>query len=134
MRELYSDLARLVGLGLMLTMGGCTAVRQPAAAGPVAHVVVVNLSDSEWQIAIAPAGGGEARVLRLQARASQKVELSAGDYAIEQTLLAGNPGPASTRRLSAKLDPGQTYRWRLVTLLSALPGDIGRERGDPGRE
>lgn len=134
MRELFSDLAGLGSLGLMLILGGCTTLTKPAPAGPVTHFVVVNLSDYEWRIAIAPTGGGEARALRLPARALQEIDVAAGDYVIDQTMLTGNAEPASTRRLTIRLEPGQTYRWRLVTLLSAPMQESGRERWEPGRE
>lgn len=123
MRELYSNLAAVGCLGLMLILGACTTATPPRSAGLVAHFVVVNLSDCEWQIAIAPSGGGEARALRLPGRDTQKIDLAAGEYVIEQTMLARDAGPASTRRLTIRLEPGQTYRWRLVTLLTAPTGE-----------
>lgn len=123
MRELCSNLAAVGCLGLILILGGCTTAELPGSAGPRAHFVVVNLSDCEWQIAIDPGGGGEGRALRLPGRGTQQIDLAAGDYVIEQTMLARNAGPASTRRLTIKLEPGQTYRWRLVTLLTAPTGE-----------
>ena len=134
MRELYPNSARLGCLGLILILGGCTSVTPPALSGPPTHFVVTNLSDCEWRIAIAPTGGGETRTLQLPARGAQNLDLAAGEYVIEQTMLTGDAEPASTRRLTAKLDPGQTYRWRLVTLLSAPNQDPGRQGREFGRE
>jgi len=49
---------------------------------------------------------------------SLDLELAGGDYAVEQTMLSDDAGPDSTRRFSMQLVVGESYRWRLVTLLS----------------
>jgi hypothetical protein len=103
-------------------------------AGPAAHFVVVNLSDCEWQIAIAPAAGGETRALHLMARASQSIDLPGGDYVLEQTALTADAGIESARRFTSHLDAGQTYRWRLATLLTAPSGETDRDMTDDGHE
>jgi hypothetical protein len=113
----------LPALLLMLLAGGCSTV-PPPKIGPVAgvHFVIVNLSDCEWRITLTLAGGGPAHVLHLSARESQETDLAGGAYGIEQTALNGSTGLESTRRFTVRLEPGQTYRWRLATLLSATPG------------
>jgi hypothetical protein len=119
----------LIGLGLMLLAGGCGTVgKPPAEIGRAVHFVVVNLSDCGWQIAITPSDGGQARALHLAARETQEVDLSGGEYGIEQTAQTETTATKSTRRFTIRLEPGQSYRWRLVTLLSAPAGET---RGDP---
>jgi hypothetical protein len=123
MRELCPKLALLIGLGLLLFTGGCGTARPlTAGSGHEAHFIVINLSDCEWRILLTPAGGGPVRTLHLAARETQETDLGGGEYRIEQTALSGTAGLESTRRLTVQLDPGQTYRWRLVTLLSAPAG------------
>jgi hypothetical protein len=68
---------------------------------------------------LTPAGGGPARALQLAARESREIDLAAGEYGIEQTALNGNTGSDSRRQFTIRLEPGQTYRWKLLTLLSA---------------
>jgi hypothetical protein len=135
MRELCPKSALLAAFGLALLAAGCGTVPQtPAGASPVAHFLVINVSDCEWQIAIAPAGGGETRALHLAARASQAIDLPGGDYVIEQTALLADAGIDSARRFTSHLDAGQTYRWRLATLLTAASGETGRDTTHDGPE
>ena len=135
MRKLCPKSALTAAFGLCLLAAGCGTVPQPSArAGPVAHFMVINLSDCEWQIAIAPASGGEHRVLHLTARASQAIDLPAGDYAVEQTALTADAGIESARRFTSHLDAGQTYRWRLATLLTAPSGESDGDLTDNGHE
>jgi hypothetical protein len=110
----------LIGLGLALLAAACGTVPPPAAApARGVHLVVVNLCDCTWQITIAPAGGGPAIALHIAGRESQEADLQAGAYEIVQTAAPGSGGAELTRRFTVRLEPGQTYRWRLVTLLSA---------------
>ena len=88
-----------------------------------AHLVVINLTDYEWHITIARASGEPAADFRLEPRASFTVDLAGGDYAIEQTALTNGAAAELSRKIPAKLESGQTYRWRLVTLLSESTGD-----------
>jgi hypothetical protein len=112
----------------MLLASGCATVPS-AAAGPAqtAHFVIVNLSDCAWQITLSPAGGGPARVLHPAARESEELDLAGGSYGIEQRALIGSMGADSTRRFTIRLESGQTYRWRLVTLLSVPPDGMLRD-------
>jgi hypothetical protein len=130
MRELCAKLMLLIGLGVMLFAPGCGTVTQPAAEpARGVHFVVVNLSDCAWQITLTPSGGGPARVLHLAPWDSQKLDFAGGSYGIEQTALNGSRETESTRRFTIRLESGQTYRWRLVTLLSA-PVDAAAPRSD----
>jgi hypothetical protein len=90
--------------------------------------VIENLTDYEWRIAVAATAGTETQASRVWARSSAEINLAGGDYVIEQTVVAENAGTELTRRLPAQLAPGQTYRWRLVTLLSDPAGEAGRDR------
>jgi hypothetical protein len=118
-KSLRRKIGWLSGLGLALIfLGGCKRAQSSAASADHAHVMVVNLSDYEWQITVTSKKGGQASASRLSARASLKVDLPAGDYVIEQTALAKNMSEA-TRHFDARLESGLTYRWRLATLLSA---------------
>jgi hypothetical protein len=76
------------------------------------------VSNCAWQVSFALAVGGERRILKLPLDKSIEVELTAGEYEVEQTMVVDEVGPDATRRFSMKLDSGEHYRWRLVTLLS----------------
>ena len=104
-----------------------SSVTAPAAASG-ARLVVENLTDYEWHIAVAATAGAETQASRVRARSSVAMNLAGGDYVIEQTVVAENAGSELTRRLPARLAPGQAYRWRLVTLLSDPAGEAGRDR------
>ena len=111
-------------LACLLLPGGCAApqvaVEKPLS--PAAHLVVLNLSDYEWHISIARSFGESAADFHLNARASRTIELAAGTYSIEQTALSLGTAPEMSRKIPATLEAGQTYRWRLVTLLSEQQG------------
>ena len=126
---LRSGWAALGGLGWCLATAGCISPRPPPAAIPpvVARLLVENLTDYEWHIAVAAAIGPETREARVAARSSIEVTLAGGDYVIEQTVVTGIAGGGLARRLPARLEPGQTYRWRLGTLLSDPAGNAGRD-------
>ena len=106
---------------------GCAtpAPVSPAVPQQPAHLVVINLTDYAWRIVLTRPSGEPAHESRLQPRATAKVDLAGGDYVIEQTALSAGAAPELSRRIPAKLEPGQTYRWRLVTLLSEPAGDAG---------
>ena len=124
MRELCANSVLSIAFAIMFLVSGCGSVPPPVAAPARAvHFVLVNLSDCAWQITLTPADGGAVLPLRLQARESRELEISGGAYGIEQTALNGGGGTDSTRRFTVRLESGQTYRWRLVTLLSAPIGE-----------
>jgi hypothetical protein len=114
-------LAGLVGLFLALRCtqaGPSSATSTVSGSKQVAHLNVLNVSDCEWQIGIAPAAGGAKRTWKLSLAESLDVDLAADDYEVEQKMAIANPGPDSTRRFSMHLAADKNYRWRLVTLLS----------------
>lgn len=98
----------------------------------MATVAVANLSDFTWRIAVTARSGGMARTAQLAPRATCELVVPAGDYQIEQTLLAAGRGPDVTRRFPLHVAAGQTYRWPLATLLSAS-ADADDGAGDPAR-
>ncbi len=135
MRKLCSKSAVIAAVGVLWSVTGCgTPPKLAEGAQSMAHCFVVNLGDCEWRIAISPVAGGEARALRLAARASQVVDIPGGEYAIEQTLLTVDAGTDSVRRFSVRIEVGQTYRWRLATLLTAPTGETGRDTASDRHE
>ncbi len=108
-----------------LFLASCAAPVTPVVEAPrsPAHLVVINQTDYEWHMIIGHESGPPVRDFRLQARASLTVDLPAGDYSIEQTALSENATPELSRKISSRLESGQTYRWRLATLLSESPGN-----------
>lgn len=114
-----------MALVCLLLLCGCVApspvvVEKPLS--PPAHLVVLNLTDYEWHIAIVHSSGGSAADFHLESRGSHSVDLAGGNYSIEQTALSQGAALELTRKIPASLDAGQTYRWRLVTLLSEQKG------------
>jgi hypothetical protein len=89
---------------------------------PLAQLVVLNRTDYEWQISIAGPSGEKTNDFKLEARASRTLDFPSGDYVIKQTVLSEGAAKELTREIPAKFESGQTYRWRLVTLLSEPSG------------
>ena len=115
-----------VVLGWGLLIGGCAApapVASKTQAESKAHLVVINLTDYEWHIAVARPSGESMADFHLKPRASSSVDFAAGDCVIDQTALAEGAAPELSRKIPMKLEAGQTYRWRLVTLLSEPIGN-----------
>jgi len=118
----WSALTALAG-GLLVA--GCATPAlplSPVAAVTGAHLVVINLTDYEWNLVIARTGGGESHFSRLQPRATLTVDLRGGDYLIDQSVLPAGAAPELSRRIPARLEAGRNYRWRLGTLLSDAAG------------
>ncbi len=103
---------------------GCAEPAHPAPQAASAHLVVTNLTDYRWTIAISRAAGQSTRKIELEPRSTQNIDLAGDDYLIEQSAQGAGPGQDLTRRISVRLDQGKTYGWRLVTLLSG-PGTGG---------
>jgi hypothetical protein len=119
-------LAGLLGLffAVRCTRENPLSKKSPAvSASQMAHLTLLNDSNCEWQIAMTPAAGGEPRSWKLPLAKSLKVELAGGDYQVEQTMLTDDAGPNEPRRFSLRLTAGESYRWRLVTLLSGAAED-----------
>ena len=101
----------------------------------VVRLTMFNSSNCEWQIVITPAEGGERRRWKLPVAKSLDVELAGGNYAVEQTMLTDDVGADATRRFSTRFEDGQSYRWRLMTLLSGEAVDpLAPAHGKDGHE
>jgi len=127
----WSTLARLGGLVWLLIMTGCaTPPASPpvAAPAPVTHLEIINRTNYAWHITISSTSGKETFSSPVQPQASVKIDLAGGDYLIEQTVTSPGAAPELSRRIPARLEPGQTYRWRLDTLLSDTSGDPARDQ------
>ena len=123
-------LAGLVGLFFLARCAGTAgSTRKPAETLPeakMAHLTLLNSSECEWRIVIAPATGGPGRTCKLAVAASIDIELPGGEYKIEQTMLTDAAGPDAIRRFSFQLKSGQAYRWRLVALLAGETSEARR--------
>jgi len=86
-----------------------------------AHLVVVNTSERSWRVALTSVAGSEPRQWDIEPRQTVETEVPAGDYEVEQVLLTSGGGAVETRRLAARFERGQDYRWQLATLLSDSP-------------
>jgi hypothetical protein len=84
----------------------------------MARLTMLNSSRCEWQVVTTSVASGDRRIWKLPVAKSIEADLVGGDYAIEQTMLSDSPGPDATRRFTMRLEAGQSYRWRLMTLLS----------------
>ncbi len=106
-----------------LALAGCAT---PPTTGPLvvapARLAVVNLTPYPWAIAVAPAAGGDARLVRIEPRGNADLDLPGGDYRIEQALISTPARPETVRQFPARFDAGQTYRWPLATLSSEADG------------
>ena len=111
-------------LWAVLTLGGlfagCASPDPKPSSAPAApaHLTVINQTDYAWHLVVRRSSGAGAGDFRVQARATLSIDLAAGDYVIEQTELSADAGPALSRQIPTQLVAGQTYRWRLATLLS----------------
>jgi hypothetical protein len=109
---------------------GCarTKVSTSIAVAEQARVVVVNLSEYEWQISVTSQHGGPAHAARVAPRASFDLAVPAGDYWVEQTVLAAGLATDNSRRFPLRVAARQTYRWALATLLSDSNDEFGVPR------
>ena len=105
---------------------GCASQPRTLAAPVPARLVVSNLTDYRWHIAISRSSGEPARDFQMEPRSTQRVELAGADYVIEQSVEGAGPTQGLDRRISVHLDSGQDYGWRLVTLLSDPGSNSGR--------
>lgn len=106
-----------------LLLGGCaspTPIAENSASRP-AHLVVMNLTDYRWRIMIARRPAAPATEFEVGARESRSVDLASGEYTIRQTVLSEGAAKELSRELPAKFESGESYRWRLATLLSQAP-------------
>jgi len=124
---LWPGLIRLGGWLSLATLLGCATVPPPAAPPPEvsagAHLLVTNQTDYDWNIHIASASGTEMSDTAVAPRATLSINLKGGDYVIDQSVTTAGATAVQTRRIPTHLAAGQTYRWRLDTLLSDPAGD-----------
>jgi len=129
-------LGRLAGLAFLLLAAGCATVPPVAptvpAAAPRARLAIINLTNYEWHIALARQTGGEHYDAAVPARGSVNVDVAGGDYVIEQAVTSGSAADAMVRRVPARLEAGQVYRWRLDTLLSDSSGEPAEDKPSAG--
>lgn len=97
---------------------------QPSAPvpGAVARVAVANLTDYTWEIDVRSAPTGEVRTEKLTPRSMAQLNLSGGDYVIEQRLVTEQAAGGGMRRFAARFVAGQDYKWSLATLRSTEAG------------
>lgn len=114
---------RVVG---WLAAAGCASSTVVPESRPVARLLVENLTDYAWRISVTATAGPEASTAEVPARGFVEVMLGGGDYVIEQA--ARGAGADLTRRLPARLEAGQSYQWRLGTLLSGPAGTTAAAR------
>ena len=91
---------------------------QAPKAEAMAQVTMVNGSPCEWLVVFTSMANGERHSWKLPLSNSVDAKFVGGDYAIEQTMLADETSAEATRRFTMRLEPGLSYRWRLMTLLS----------------
>lgn len=125
----------LGGLSWGVFAAGCATNQPPVATvsrqgAAAARLVVENLTDYAWRLSATLPTGAEIWAGKVGPRAALEVELAGGDYVIQQAVISGVVGQGLIRHLPARFESGQTYRWRLGTLLSkaaADPAYAGRE-------
>lgn len=114
----------LLGLGLGMFWCGHRAqvakqVEKAAAwEKDAARLVMVNEGTCEWLVTIWPAAADEGKQWKMPVGKSAEAMLTAGDYRVEQKLLA-EVGDVQTRKFAMTLQAGKVYRWRLINLLSS---------------
>lgn len=127
-------LPSVAGAVVALAFVACKHAHAPRAAisnTTAARLVIFNEGASEWAVTATPLTGGEARAWHLSRGASLSVELPAGNYAIEQTLIVERREAGATRRFTMTLEPGQAYGWQLVNLLAGVDDEASQERSAP---
>lgn len=70
---------------------------------------------------LTPVGVSEPPAVPVPVGATVTVNLTAGDYSLSQTALAGFTGPDRSRTLTVNFAAGESYRWPLATLLHGAP-------------
>ena len=122
LRHFPAALTRVLWAALTLSglLTGCASPdpKPSSASAAPAHLTVINQTDYAWHLVVRRSSGVSTGDFRVEARASLSIDLAGGDYVIEQTELSADAGPALSRQIPTQLVAGQTYRWRLATLLS----------------
>lgn len=118
-----------------LALAGCATspgLVAPSSVPATARLAVVNLTPHVWRIAVSSPSGGEPRVMQVEGHATVELELTGGDYRIEQTLLTASAQGGATRVFPAAFEAGQAYRWPLATL-GSMADDSEAQPGGDGR-
>jgi len=104
-------------------LAGCTAPLPVAKSNalPSARFVVINLTDYRWHIAVTRPPATVVADFQVEGRESRSIDIAGGEYTIKQTSLAMGAASGLDREIPAKFESGETYRWKLATLLSAEP-------------
>ena len=118
LKHFYLRCRRFIApLWAALALAGCATLPDVVTPPPaLARLAVVNLTPHVWRIAVSATTGGEPRVVQVEGHATIELELTGGDYRIEQTLLAALGQSGATREFPAAFEAGQAYRWPLATL------------------
>ena len=127
-RRLLAPLWASLALAGCATLPDATTLPEPAPA----RLAVVHLPPHVWRIVVSATTGGEPRVLQVGERATVELELTGGDYRIEQTLLTASGQSGPTRAFPATFEAGQAYRWPLATL-GSVADESGETSGGDGR-
>lgn len=102
-----------------LLLGGCADPSAATGQAPLsAHLEVINLTDYAWRIAVSRHTGEPVADFKVEPRGTVTTDLTGGDYVIGQSALSEGKPLELSRRIPAHFESGQTYRWRLLTLLS----------------
>jgi len=122
-----------VSLFMALLLVGCETIPDtpPIPPNTPAHLRIVNQSDYEWRVTASPSEGGSTTEWILTARATVEGTLLPGNYAVQQTMLAPGNIAAASRTFQFTPEAGQTYRWRVGTLLSKPLDDSEDEEDSP---
>lgn len=107
-------------LGVLLG-AGCASATAPVEKSAPARLIVHNLTDYAWRLVLTDAAGGAELEVQVAPHADRSIELAGGDYGIAQSIIPPNPTGGMDRKITCRLESGQTYHWRLATLLSEKP-------------
>lgn len=97
------------------------------------RLTMANEGTCDWMITVKPVDGSEGDQWKVPTGKSAEVVLVAGDYQVEQKMLALDFGAAPVRRFQMKLEAKQNYRWRLVNLLSSDAKELNGLHDAEGR-
>ena len=73
-------------LGCLL-LAGCPSVVQTSARA-AAQLIVINLTDNDWRVTVSSTDGILVSSARIDARKTVPLKIPAGEFAIEQVVLA----------------------------------------------
>jgi len=120
---LTNGLAVLALGGVFSSCSDRQALADDPPRPPVASLRLVNHTDLSWRMEFAGAAGSPSCVVDLEPRGTSDLSLASGAYQVRQIWRAKAGGAVETRLASITLHKGQSYRWPLGTLLSAMEPD-----------